>query len=58
MKVKTEKTDKSEKEKTGKSTDQGSSGAIGKRKNFGGSSKGRRFRRGRFSGQRPPQSGQ
>ncbi len=50
MKEKTEKTDKSEKEKSGKAVDQSSSGNTRKRKKFGGSGRVRRFSGGRFFG--------
>ncbi len=54
-KEKLEKAEKSEKDKGEKSVEQSFGGTSGKRKKFGGSSRGRggRFGRGRFSGQRP-----
>ncbi len=58
-KEKSEKTEKLEKDKGEKSVEQSPSGAYGKKKKFGGPSRGRggRFERGRFSRQRAPRSG-
>ncbi|XP_058006458.1 serine/arginine-rich splicing factor RS2Z32-like [Hevea brasiliensis] len=55
-----EKVEKLEKDKGEKSVEQSSGATSGKKKKFSGPSRGRggRFGRGRFSGQRPPRSGQ
>ncbi len=60
VKEKSEKTEKSEKDKGEKLVEPSSGSTSGKRKKFGGPNRGRgrRFGRGRFSGQRPPRSGQ